>query len=74
MTNEEDLQSRAIKSGTLLTSTENSKIGTACKTTGETLKLRFPFYEKSECISIVKRTQQQQGPSISLSTKIVCPP
>jgi len=43
MTNEEDLQSRAIISGTLLTSTENSKIGTAHKTTGETLKLRFPL-------------------------------
>lgn len=36
MTNEEDLKSTAIKPGTLLTSTENSKIRTAHKTIGET--------------------------------------
>lgn len=70
MTKEEDLKSRAIKAGTLLTSTENSKIGTAWKTIGETLQTALSFLMRNPSVfQLLKGGSSSKVPASAFQPK-----
>lgn len=70
MTTEEDLKGRTIKPGTLLTSTENSEIGTTRKTTGQILQTALSIVMRNlSVLRLSKGGSNSKAPASAFQSK-----